>query len=51
MRYLQLGTSDKARTCAYKALFLEKLTHLQLDNIRVASARGLAVGSDALKTK
>ena len=49
--YLQLGNSDKARTDAYKALFLEKLTYLQLDNIRAATSRGLVVGSDAFKDK
>jgi putative transposase len=30
---------------------LQKLTYLQLDNIRAATSRGLVVGSDAFKDK
>jgi len=47
--YLSLGNTNEQRTANYQNLFLDDLSYLQLDSIRLATNRGLVVGSDAFK--
>ena len=47
--YLKLGTSDDERQAAYRELFLADIDGSELDLIRAATNKGLAIGSDRFK--
>jgi len=47
--YLQLGRSAAERLAAYQELFSEQLDETQLSDIRAATNRGLALGSQRFK--
>ncbi|MCW8880268.1 MAG: hypothetical protein OQK51_24685 [Kangiellaceae bacterium] len=50
-QFQNLGKTDDQRFSAYKRLFDEPLSHVKVDQIRLATHRGLVVGSDEFKDK
>ena len=47
--YARLGKSDKDRLHAYRALFQAHIDTQQINEIRTASNKGMALGSDRFK--